>query len=1710
MLAVLCVAPAFAADLTINGTGSGTSGGSANTSSSGTGYSVQNTANFAGYRFTYLNSAGGWKGSVDIIASASWSDYTNGRSTTTDKYNKKDLVDLYNSAPTKITLALTNTSSSTAIKDTGTYQLNYSVTGASSNIQSWKSNSNNVDRVLDKISSSYSVDSMSANEQILIEPIVLCKVMGKNYALTLTEIWTIAGSNFGYSAAANWGGDTGTYNNIAYRLNGTFPDNFYVNETNSVCAKASELGVPSSPNNKKGPTFSKLITQGYGLHIIKKEVTRHTLTVNYYSNYATEAFDDALNTVGASKNVLVRTHKFYSDTAYPDGLHNYTKSSNATYLGRTGYVATGYWNTQANGSGKGAHEDDSFASGIALANAFGKDISNSDATVNVYAQWEENSPIYKITCDKQDGANGCDAGDSTGGTDVYYEKYNTGYYSNSGATSEIYKIDIPTRPGYKFGGYWTGENGTGTRVVNTTGSVLTSSTFFTKDTTVYAYWVSEGYTVTYNANGGSGAPASQTKVHDENLTLSTVKPTRSGYTFTGWNTSSTGLGTNYAPGGTYSKNADVTLYAQWEKETYTISYDANGGSGAPSSQTKEPNKSVTLRTTEPTRTGYEFIGWNTDKNGNGTSYEPGDTYSENASVTLYAQWAAKIITITCNKQSGSGGTDVFYEKYEAGYYSNAAATAKITKITTPTRTGYTFGGYYTATGGSGTQVVDADGKIVTSNTYFTKDTTIYAKWTANIYTIICDKQDGANGCDPGDSVGGADGFVEKYSVGYYSDAEATIKITSIEVPTREGYIFGGYYTEKNGGGTQVVNASGGITTGATYYKADTTIYAKWTAKTYTVTYNANGGTGAPDPQTKTHGHDLTLSNKVPTRTGYEFDGWNTQANGNGTSYSPGGKYSENANVTLYAQWTPSIYKITCDKQSGSGGTAAFYEKYNVGYYSDSKATTKITSIEVPTREGYIFGGYYTEKDGNGTQVVRPDGGIVTGITYYKADTTIYAKWTANKYTIVFDGNGATSGSTASMSMTFDVAKNLNANGFKRTGYVFAGWNTEADGSGTTYANKQSVVNLTTVNGGVVTLYAQWDTNSYVIAFEGNGATSGNTATMSMKFDETKNLNANGFARTGHKFVGWNTRPDNKGTAYSDKQAVKNLTSVIGGTVTLYAIWEPIEYTIVFDGNGATGGSTASMSMKYGDEKYLTTNGFTFDGCKFLNWNTKADGSGTKYNDRQSVKNLTTKDGDVITLYAQWDVRSYKIAFNGNGAPSGSTVPMTLKFGETKNLTANGFIKPGYHFVSWNTKADESGTTYTDKQAVKDLTNVAGATVTLYAQWEPNEYQIIFDGNGATGGSTESMSMTYDVAKNLTANGFVKAGYKFLGWNIEKDGSGTKYTDKQSVKNLTTKNNDVVVLYAQWVLDPMQSAFEIDYDGNGATKGEGWTEFFEFKDIEEYALSDNSGAFERTEVNVGTGSTRLFKFMGWLVGDEVYDFGVEVSCESLNNIAKTVEGRPYKVATIYAAWDEYPTINAVDRWFTLDDVQNGKVTLEELLHSAEAFDSDIGDKTLFGKGEGTFTIIDFDEEEFKKFDTSGSVTVTYQAIDKVGNETYRTITVHIVDKDSQIDDVVTRFTRFISARYFKDSEGTPIAEEKGGLSDKSIWLNDAEYNVYLTDVLGNTLKDDGTWSNGVYATFVFTKEDVVKAKQYIEEHGLGNTKEANALEGFYQAFPPKTN
>ncbi|HEY9159618.1 MAG TPA: InlB B-repeat-containing protein [Desulfomonilia bacterium] len=323
---------------------------------------------------------------------------------------------------------------------------------------------------------------------------------------------------------------------------------------------------------------------------------------------------------------------------------------------------------------------------------------------------------------------------------------------------------------------------------------------------------------------------------------------------------------------------------------------------------------------------------------------------------------------------------------------------------------------------------------------------------------------------------------------------------------------------------------------------------------YTVTYAGNGNTGGNVPVDEA-GYEQGASVMVLgntnnlVKTGYTFIGWCLQANGSGTSYTPGQIFIMGAaNVTLYAKWTANpTYTVT---YSGNGNTSGSVPVDTTGYESGANVTVPGNTGNL-SRTGYTFTGWNTQANGAGTSYTQ--GQIFTMGT---SNVTLYAKWTANPtFTVTYSGNGNTSGIVPVDTTGYESGANVtvpgNTGNLSRTGYTFTGWNTQANGAGTSYTQGQ-IFTMGTLN---VTLYAKWTANpTYTVTYAGNGNTSGSVPVDTTGYEQGTSVtilgNTGNLARTGYAFTGWNTLANGGGTLYTAGQILTMGTS----NVTLYAVW----------------------------------------------------------------------------------------------------------------------------------------------------------------------------------------------------------------------------------------------------------------------------------------------------------------------------------------------------------------------------------------------------------------------------------------------------------------------------------------------------------------------------------------------------------------------------
>ena len=591
-----------------------------------------------------------------------------------------------------------------------------------------------------------------------------------------------------------------------------------------------------------------------------------------------------------------------------------------------------------------------------------------------------------------------------------------------------------------------------------------------------------------------------------------------------------------------------------------------------------------------------------------------------------------------------------------------------------TRTGYTYLKWNTKADGSGTAYAN---KAKVRNLTSGEPVTLYAQWSPKTYQV----KFYANG-----GTGAMDSISATYDVPFNLSANTF---------TREGYVFAGWNTAANGSGTGYSN---GQQVQNLIASGTRILYAQWTPNSYQIAFKPNGGSGTMANQAMTYGVSAALTANAFTRTGYTFTGWNTKADGSGTAYTNKNivkNLATTGTVSLYAQWRANTYTIKFAANGGTGTMSSQAMTYDVSAALTANAFT---------RTGYTFTGWNTAANGSGTAYTNKK--TVKNLAA-SGTVTLYAQWKANTYTIRFLANSGT-GTMANLPMTYGVSAALTKNAFTRTGYTFTGWNTASNGSGTAYTNGKIVKNLAT--SGTVYLYAQWKPNTYSIKFFANGGT-GTMAIQKMTYNLSAALTSNAFTRTGYTFAGWNTASDGSGTAYTNGKTVKNLAA--SGTVYLYAQWTPNAYTIAFKPNGGSG-AMANQAMTYGVSAALTSNAFTRTGYTFSGWNTMADGSGTTYLNGRTVKNLAP--GGTVNLYAQWKANTYSVKFYANGG-TGTMALQKLTYNLSATLTSNAYTRNGYTFIGWNTKADGSGTPFTDAQIVLNLAQ--SGTVSLYAQWQKN-------------------------------------------------------------------------------------------------------------------------------------------------------------------------------------------------------------------------------------------------------------------------------------------------------------------------------------------------------------------------------------------------------
>ena len=994
--------------------------------------------------------------------------------------------------------------------------------------------------------------------------------------------------------------------------------------------------------------------------------------------------------------------------------------------------------------------------------------------------------------------------------------------------------------------------------------------FIARDITVNAVYTPVIYKVIYNIAGAYDVdtpvntnPTSYT-IEDETITL--VPASKTGYTFVKWTKDGEDI-TEIAQG----SYGDVTVTAVWQTVTYTLDMIMENDEGGYDGH-YEDEENRTSFTVEDEFTfvepvcdirGYEFKGWYTLKN-DGDKVE-GIASGTVGNKTYYARWQRSEYTIVYrNTENAVNGNPTSYN----------VESESITLVD-PSKTGYTFAGWYS----------DSDLSQVADTTIATGsigDLEFYAKWNAIVYTVDYVLYEGVNGDNPtsytiedeitlcaatrdGYSFGGwftdsafenaidkialgSTGNMTLYAKWYYTGTVSFVTnggsaiepitqeygtvLVAPEDPVREHYTFAGWYSDEALQNEYVFGTMPDI---------DFTLYAKWEAVEYSITYVLNGGENGlnPDVYTVESAFDFAEA----TKTGYTFVAWYTLPDFTSAPVSSivAGTFG---NMTLYANYSINSYTISFDSAGGSA-VAPVTQEYD----------TAVSAPPAPTRNGYGFNGWLTEEG---------EAFVFDRIPAY--DVALTADWELIEYTITYNLNGGVNASANPAYYTIED-ETVTFAAPTRRGYTFEGWFSDSEyaveitsvpaGSygvveveakwaiivyDITYYNVDGLENpnpgtytvedvvsfaevfklghtfggffkeegfVTSVTGiaegsiGDVAVYAKYTVNTYnvwldgkdeadyTVSFDLSGA-SGSIASQHIVGDAALEYPAIP-QRSGYLFGGWYQSEDCTGNAY-------DFTSSVRSDITLYAKWIETDNTVIEIGDSVSV-SIAGTTLHYydfvplvsGDISVTTTGavdtfGYLYDG----------DGTLLRSNDDGS------DGGNFLIKYNVTAGEKYTIAFRGYGKASGGESVLYLSGNNTvaaggtaaesgimREITfGTSFTLPvpeareGYVFRGW---ADADGTMYTDAEGNSIRVFDKGEETVLVSSWEVDGFDITF----ATNGGTAVETVTIPRGGRVDINSFVttRSGYSFLGWYLSASDS--------EPYNATVMPDHDFTLYAKW-------------------------------------------------------------------------------------------------------------------------------------------------------------------------------------------------------------------------------------------------------------------------------------------------------------------------
>ena len=879
--------------------------------------------------------------------------------------------------------------------------------------------------------------------------------------------------------------------------------------------------------------------------------------------------------------------------------------------------------------------------------------------------------------------------------------------------------------------------------------------------------------------------------------------TRMGYVFAGWFTGKS-VGTIVEPETMVTTQSNHTLYAHWqEKNGYTVKYDENfATSGAIPDKTDVSWGADHLLPTEPTRTGYVFMGWNVSVNGSTQGVTDAHHFGELAFsdqitfITLQAQWASES------------------EKWVVIYHTNGStnpvslpndtlhSNLELIKMPVIAKAGYAFGGWDIENNGAGVSYpgpfsgLTFSSPEISNTEYFV---ILAAKWTSKTYTVNYKLNDGTS------TFGTPRTGVLWEQIGLVPAPDGT--------PERTGYLFMGWNTLPDGDGKYVFAGDSYASLVNVDTKMDTTLYAQWMAeRTYFVRYDLNGGSSSTPILDKT-GVLLATSNLLPVEAifpplGFEFSSWAVSFNGTKQGVTNTDKFGELADdpnvgfIILQAQWSPKAGLTV--QYFGNGGSwvlpaIAPANKINVVWTQ----THLLPPVE-PEKSGEVFVGWNTAPNGSGV--------IATNASTYgnlaQNDTTIkiiklYAQWVSNtKYTVRYDvGIGLGSVPNDTLNAKTDAVKAPIPTA--PSGYQFLHWKVEDNGYGQGTImiadGTETFEDLAYPDAKYIVLLAEYNVkNSYTVIYHHNLPDTLIMDTLeNVKWTGQNNFVPSPFpvSNPGFSLLGWTT--EQGGTGITVLPAF-TYNTLVGGVdipkVILYAQWEVGSFTVRYDLNGGVPPDPSLYVQRTVgfDDSNLVPLSFARAGYVLTQWNISENGFGLNVKSTDRYRDLANTGVQYIIIQAQWGEKEYQVLYDENGS-SDTYAPQTgvRWWSDIEYPPVNPTPPPGYDsFLGW--KLSAIGTTHKTPAEIDDedflpslikfrdlavTDEVSTTSITIQAQYhEKTNVTINYwvrtknSTSPASGGTVSSASENLPPATGVAAGSIAtpNPGYHFVGWFAVND------------------------------------------------------------------------------------------------------------------------------------------------------------------------------------------------------------------------------------------------------------------------------------------------------------------------------------------------------